>query len=269
VHHCLATDQDGQWHRWIRKWLKAGVMEDGCRAAPTKGTPQGAVISPLLANIYLHYALDQWTQQWRRRYARGNVIVVRYADDSVFGFKSEETARRFLTAMKERLAKFGLTLNATKTRLIEFGRFAATNRKLRGQSKPETFDFLGFTHCCGTDRKGRFQVTRLTVKKRMRATLEAIRAELMRRRHESLAIVGKWLNRVVQGYFNYHAVPGNLYRLGGMHSEICRAWRHALMRRSQRHRLPWSRFSRIAKRFIPSPRNMHPYPEDRFYASHT
>jgi group II intron reverse transcriptase/maturase len=253
----------------IRKWLKAGVTEDGCRVEATKGTPQGAVISPLLANIYLHYALDQWTQQWRRRYARGNMIVVRYADDSVFGFKSEETARRFLTAMKERLVKFGLTLNATKTRLIEFGRFAATNRRRRGQSKPETFDFLGFTHCCGTDRQGRFQVTRLTVKKRMRATLEAIRAELMRRRHESVAIVGKWLNRVVQGYFNYHAVPGNLYRLAGMRSEIGRAWRHALMRRSQRHRLRWERFNRIAKRFIPTVRKTHPYPEERFYASHT
>ena len=253
----------------IRKWLKAGVMEDGCRVAATKGTPQGAVISPLLANIYLHYALDQWAQQWRRRYARGNVIVVRYADDSVFGFKSEGTARRFLTAMKERLAKFGLTLNAKKTRLIEYGRFAATNRKRRGQGKPETFDFLGFTHCCGTDRQGRFQVTRLTVKKRMRATLEAIRAELMRRRHESVAIVGKWLNRVVQGYFNYHAVPGNLYRLAGLRSEICRAWRHSLIRRSQRHRLPWLRFSRIAVRFIPTVRKAHPYPEERFYASHT
>ena len=169
----------------------------------------------------------------------------------------------------ERLAKFGLTLNAKKTRLIEFGRFAATNRKRRGQSKPETFDFLGFTHCCGTDRQGRFKVVRLTVKKRMRATLAAIRAELMRRRDESVAIVGKWLNRVVQGYFNYHAVPGNLYRLAGMRSEICRAWRHALMRRSQRHRLPWDRFNRIAKRFIPPARNAHPYPEERFYASHT
>ena len=253
----------------IRKWLKAGVMEDGCRVAALKGTPQGAVISPLLANIYLHYALDLWTRQWRHRYAMGNVIVVRYADDSVFGFKSEETARRFLRAMTDRLAKFGLTLNSTKTRLIEFGRFAATNRKRRGLSKPESFDFLGFTHCCGIDRLGRFQVTRLTVKMRMRATLEIIRAELMRRRHESVSVVGKWLNRVVQGYFNYHAVPGNLYRLGGMRSEICRAWRHALMRRSQRHRLPWARFSRIAKRFVPSPRNAHPYPEERFYASHT
>lgn len=253
----------------IRKWLKAGVMEDGCRVAATKGTPQGAVISPLLANIYLHYALDLWTQQWRHRYAKGNMIVVRYADDSVFGFKREDTARGFLRAMTDRLAKFGLTLNATKTRLIEFGRFAATNRKRRGQSKPETFDFLGFTHCCGIDRGGRFKVIRLTVKKRMRATLAEIRAELMRRRHESVSIVGKWLNRVVQGYLNYHAVPGNLFRLGGMRSEICRAWRHALMRRSQRHRLTWSRFSRIEKRFIPTVRNMHPYPEERFYASHT
>ncbi len=211
----------------IRKWLKAGMVEEGCRVAALKGTSQGAVISPLLANIYLHYALDPWTRQWSRRYARGNVIVVRYADDSVFGFKSEETARRFLRAMQERLAKFGLTLNAKKTRLIEFGRFAAENRSRRGQRKPETFDFLGFTHCCGTDRHGRFKVVRLTVKRRMRATLDAIRVELMRRRHESVAIVGKWLNRVVQGYFNYHAVPENLYRLAGMRSEICRAWRHA------------------------------------------
>ena len=255
--------------RLIRKWLKAGVIEDGCRVAALKGTPQGAVVSPLMANIYLHYALDLWAQQWRRKYARGNVIIVRYADDSVFGFKNEEDAGGFLTAMQERMAKFGLTLNAKKTRLIEFGRFAARDRSQRGQSKPETFDFLGFTHCCGIDRQGRFKVIRLTMKKRMRATLKAIRVELMRRRHESVAIVGKWLNRVVQGYFNYHAVPGNQYRLAGMRSEICRAWRHALTRRSQRHRLPWDRFNRIAKHFIPTVRNTHPYPEERFYASHT
>ena len=207
----------------IRKWLKVGVMEDGRRAASLRGTPQGAVVSPLLANIYLHYVLDLWTKQWRQRQARGNVIVVRYADDSVFGFKNEDEARGFLADMQERLAKFGLTLNAKKTRLIEFGRFAARNRKRRGQRKPETFDFLGFTHCCGTDRQGRFKVVRLTVKKRMRATLDSIRVELMRRRHEPVSIVGKWLNRVVQGYYNYHAVPGNLYRLGAMRSEICRA----------------------------------------------
>ena len=157
--------------RLIGKWLKAGVIENGVRVAATKGTPQGAVISPLLANIYLHYALDQWTQQWRQRHARGQVIAVRYADDSVFGFKSETTARQFLAAMQDRLAKFGLTLHAKKTRLIEFGRFAASTRKRRGQDKPETFDFLGFTHCCSTTRAGLFQVRRLTVKKRMRAKI--------------------------------------------------------------------------------------------------
>lgn len=255
--------------RLIGKWLKAGVIEDGVRVAATKGTPQGAVISPLLANIYLHYALDQWTQQWRSRHARGQVIAVRYADDSVFGFKSETTARQFLAAMQDRLVKFGLTLHAKKTRLIEFGRFAASTRKRRGQDKPETFDFLGFTHCCSTTRAGLFQVRRLTVKKRMRAKIAQVRVDLMRRRHQPIAVVGKWLNRVVQGYLNYHAVPGNLYRLGSMCKDVRRAWRHSLMRRSQRPKMPWSRFSRIAQRFMPPLRNVHPYPEDRFYASHT
>lgn len=253
----------------IRKWLKAGVMEDGRRVAATKGTPQGAVVSPLLANIYLHYALDLWVHQWRQRHARGNLIVVRYADDSVFGFKVEDTAKRFLAAMQERLAKFELTLNATKTRLIEFGRFAATDRKRRGQRKPETFDFLGFTHCCSTDRQGRFKVARLTVKKRMRAALKEIRTTLMRRRHEPVAVVGQWLNRVVQGYFNYHAVPGNLKRMYGIHSEVCRAWRHALLRRSQRRPITWKRFNRMATNYLPRVRNMHPHPEERFFASNT
>lgn len=255
--------------RLIRKWLKAGVIEDGCRVAATKGTPQGAVISPLLANIYLHYVQDQWTQQWRGRHARGQAIAVRYADDSVYGFKSETVARQFLAAMQKRLAQFGLSLNGKKTRLIEFGRFAADSRKRRGQSKPETFDFLGFTHCCSTNRQGLFQVRRLTVKKRMRAKIAQIRAELMRRRHQAIAVVGKWLNRVVQGYLNYHAVPGNLHRLGMMCKDIGRAWRHALMRRSQRPKMPWSKFIRTAQRFIPPIRNLHPYPEERFYASHT
>ncbi len=253
----------------IRKWLKAGVIEDGRRIAALKGTPQGAVISPLLANIYLHYVQDQWIQQWRGRHAVGRVMVVRYADDSVVGFQYEETARRFLTALHERLGSFGLTLNVQKTRLIEFGRYAAPNRKRRGQSKPETFDFLGFTHCCSTNRKGWFQIQRLTVKKRMRATIKAIRDKLVQRMHEPVAVVGKWLGRVVQGYFNYHAVPGNLYRLGQMRQEICGLWRKILKRRSQRHKLPWDRFRRLANLFIPALRNMHPYPEARFYASHT
>ena len=255
--------------RLIGKWLKAGVIEDGRRVGATKGTPQGAVISPLLANIYLHYALDLWARQWRGRHARGKAIMVRYADDSVYGFKSEETARSFLAAMQERLAKFGLKLNTTKTRLIEFGRAAANNRKRRGQDKPETFDFLGFTHCCSTTRQGKFKVLRLTVKKRMRAKMVQIREELMRRRHRPIAEVGRWLNRVVQGYLNYHAVPGNLYRLRSMCSEVERAWRHALMRRSQRPKMPWSRFQKIAKRFMPPTRDIHPHPEARFYASHT
>lgn len=255
--------------RLISKWLKAGVIEDGRRVEATKGTPQGAVISPLLANIYLHYALDLWARQWRGRHARGSAIIVRYADDSVFGFKSEAMARRFLAEMQERLSKFGLTLNTTKTRLIEFGRFAAINRKRRGQGKPETFDFLGFTHCCSTTRQGKFKVLRLTVKKRMRVKIAQIRAELMKRRHRPIAEVGRWLNRVVRGYLNYHAVPGNLHRLRSMCSEIERGWLHALKRRSQRPKMPWTRFQKIAKRFMPTIRNTHPHPEARFYASHT
>jgi RNA-directed DNA polymerase len=251
----------------IRKWLKAGVIENGRRVASERGTPQGAVVSPLLANIYLHYSLDLWAHHWRKNYAFGDVIILRYADDSVFGFENKQAAQRFLQAMGERFAKFGLTLNLDKTRLIEFGRFAAIDRRRRGKGRPETFDFLGFTHCCGTNRQGQFRVTRLTAKKRMRATLAAIRAALMQRRHEPISVIGPWLNRVVQGYFNYHAVPTNLLRLDGFRSEVCRAWRHALLRRSQRHRWCWDRFNRLATRFVPYPRKLHPYPEQRFHAS--
>lgn len=252
----------------ICKWLQAGVIEDGRRVAATKGTPQGAVISPLLANIYLHYVPDLWAKQWRQRHARGDMVVVRYADDSVVGFRMQWQAQQFLVQLQERLARFGLSLNTSKTRLIEFGRFAVKNRRERGVGKPETFDFLGFTHCCSTNRSGGFQILRLTVKKRMRATLLAIRDELKRRRHESVHIVGRWLTRVVRGYFNYHAVPGNLMRLGGFRSAVCRLWRQALMRRSQRNRLQWSRFGPLADFYIPKPKNAHPYPEERF-ASHT
>jgi len=252
----------------IRKWLKAGVIEDGRRVAAERGTPQGAVISPLLANIYLHYVLDLWAHHWRKQHVTGgDVIIVRYADDSVLGFQREKTAREFLHDLQERLAKFGLALHPDKTRLIEFGRFAVENRRNRGQGHPETFDFLGFTHCCGTNRQGRFQVVRLTVKKRMRATLTAIRATLLRRRHEPVPEVGKWLNRVVQGYFNYHGVPSNLGRLEGFRSEVCRAWRHALLRRSQRHRLSWERFNRLVHRYVPHCQKLHPYPEERFHTS--
>jgi hypothetical protein len=212
------------------------------------------VISPLLANIYLHYVLDLWARQWRERHARGDVIVVRYADDSVVGVRTKVLAQQFLVQLQKRLARFGLSLNASKTRLIEFGRFTVTNRRKRGVRKPETFDFLGFTHCCSVSRRGDFQVLRLTVKKRMRATLLAIREELSRRRHDLVRVQGQWLKRVVSGYFNYHAVPGNLIRLGGFRLAVCRLWRQALKRRSQRNRLQWSRYGRLADLYIPRPR---------------
>jgi RNA-directed DNA polymerase len=249
--------------RLIDNWLRAGVIEDGRRSASTRGTPQGAVISPLLANIYLHYVLDQWAHQWRRRHAEGDVILVRYADDSVMGFQYEGEARRFLALLRKRLATFGLELHPDKTRLIRFGRYAAQQRRERGQGKPETFDFLGFTHCCGRSSRG-FKLVRLTTKKRMRATLASIRETLMRRRHEPVPVVGRWLGCVIRGYFNYHAVPGNLHRLSGFSDEVCRAWRHALLRRSQRHRLPWSRFNRLVRKYIPPCRVVHPYPSERF-----
>jgi RNA-directed DNA polymerase len=255
--------------RLIRKWLEAGVIEDGKRIPAVKGTPQGAVISPLLANIYLHYAFDLWVQHWRKQPGRGEVIVLRYADDSVVGFEKEGTARGFLADLRERLTRFGLSLHPDKTRLIEFGRYAAERRRKRGQGRPETFDFLGFTHCCGTNQQGKFQVVRLTAKKRMRATVTAIRDKLYQRRHEPVPIVGAWLQRVLNGYFAYHAVPTNLLRLDGFRDEVCRAWRHALLRRSQRHRLNWARFNRLTRKYVPPCRVLHPYPEERFFASRT
>jgi group II intron reverse transcriptase/maturase len=251
--------------RLIRKWLKAGTIEDGRRIASTRGTPQGSVISPLLANIYLHYALDLWAQQWRNRQAAGDVIIVRYADDSVLGFQYEGEARRFLRALQERLAHFGLQLHPDKTRLICFGRFAAQRCLERGIRKPETFDFLGFTHCCSKRRSnGDFKIVRLTIKKRMRATLAAIRETLMRRRHESVPVVGRWLRRVLQGYLNYYAVPDNMRRLAGFLQEVSRAWRHALLRRSQRRRMPWSRFKGLLRKYLPPCRIVHPHPTERF-----
>jgi group II intron reverse transcriptase/maturase len=257
---------DGRVIRLIQKWLVAGAIEDGKRVASTRGTPQGAVISPLLANIYLHYALDLWAHQWRQRHAAGDVILVRYADDSVMGFQYEGEARRFLTALQDRLSKFRLELHPDKTRLIQFGRYAAQRCRERGIRKPETFDFLGFTHCCGR-YSGGFKIVRLTIKKRMRATLAAVRETLMRRRHEPIPALGRWLGRVVQGYFNYYAVPGNMIRLNSFRSEVSRAWRHALMRRSQRHRMPWSRFSRLIEKYLPACRVVHPLPSERFHVN--
>lgn len=251
--------------RLIRKWLTAGVVENGNRTDVWVGTPQGAVISPLLANIYLHYVFDLWAHRWRGRHAGGDVVIVRYADDSVLGFESKSDVNRFLEDMKVRFAQFGLTLNEDKTRVLQFGRFAAQARIKLGLAKPPTFDFLGFTHICGKSRSnGWFQLKRLTSAKRMRARLKAIREALMRRMHEPIPVVGRWLRRVVQGYFNYHAVPGNVNRLDAFRKDVSRAWLHALRRRSQRRRMPWARFGRLVERYLPRARVLHPYPHQRF-----
>jgi len=255
--------------RLIQKWLKAGVSEDGQWSESKVGTPQGAVVSPLLANVYLHYVFDLWIEAWRKKVAVGEVIVVRYADDLVVGFESRTEAERFLAAFRERLAKFGLELHAEKTRLIEFGQFAERNRKRRGEGKPETFTFLGFTHYCGKRRSdGTFIVWRKTAKKRMVAKLRAIKAELVRRKHDPSAQVGEWLMKVVQGYYQYHAVPGNLSQLSAFRHRLCRLWRAVLNRRSQRGQRPWQRLSPLLERWIPFPRVLHPYPQVRFAAMH-
>jgi RNA-directed DNA polymerase len=227
------------------------------------------VFSPLLANVYLHYVFDLWIEAWRKKVARGKIIVVRYADDLVVGFESRAEAELFLKAFKERLAKFGLELNAEKTRLIEFGRFAAPNREQRGEGKPETFTFLGFTHYCGKRRgNGAFIVWRKTAKKRMIAKLRAIKAELRFRMHEPVASVGAWLQKVVVGYYQYHAVPGNLDRLRIFGQRLRRLWRLVLSRRSEGGMLPWDRVAPIFHRWIPIARVLHPYPMERFVAIH-
>jgi group II intron reverse transcriptase/maturase len=255
--------------RLIRKWLQAGVSEDGQWSETKLGTPQGAVISPLLANVYLHHVFDLWIEAWRKKVARGDVIVVRYADDLVVGFESRAEAERFLEEFRERLAKFGLELHPEKTRLIEFGRFAASNRHRRGQGKPETFTFLGFTHYCGKRRKdGAFTVWRETAKKRLVAKVQAIKLELTRRRDEPTALVGEWLRKVITGYYQYHAVPGNLPRLNLFRWRLRWVWWRALSRRGQRRRVPLDRLSRLVDRWIPVPRVVHPYPMARFDASH-
>jgi RNA-directed DNA polymerase len=255
--------------RLIRKWLQAGVSEDGQWSRTTVGTPQGAVISPLLANIYLHYVFDRWIQRWREREARGDVIVVRYADDIVMGFEHRHEADACLAAWHARLAAFGLALHPDKTRVLEFGRHAIEQRKQRGAGKPETFDFLGFTHFCGKSRRsGRFRVQRKSSRKRMRQKLRAIRAELQRQMHQPVPAVGAWLRRVVVGYFNYHAVPFNGPSLNSFRTQVIRLWCRTLQRRSQRRRLTWDRFSPVVRVWIPPARILHPYPSVRFAATH-
>jgi group II intron reverse transcriptase/maturase len=255
---------DRRINRLIRKWLKAGVMEDGELVTTETGTPQGAVASPLLANIYLHYVFDLWADRWRKRHARGQVIIVRYADDIVMGFEHEGEARRFVTDMRQRMEKFALSLHPEKTRLIEFGRYAAERRARRGLGKPETFNFLGFTHICGRSRQGVFQLKRQTRRDRMRAKLRALKEELQRRMHEPISLQGKWLRQVVRGYFAYHAVPTNCKSMSTFRHYVMDLWRRALQRRSQRDRSTWERIAQLAVEFLPLPRILHPWPSERF-----
>ena len=252
--------------RLIDKWLAAGVIEDGKWSETTEGSAQGASVSPLLANVYLHYVFDRWVRQWRQRHARGDMIVSRFADDFVVGFQNLGDARQFLRDLRERFAKFNLELHPDKTRLIEFGRFAAQNRRERGLKKPETFDFLGFTHICGKTRDGRFWLRRVTIAKRMRAKLKQVKTELRRRRHRSIPEQGQWLASVVRGHFNYYAVPGNIDAVSAFRDQVRRLWRETLRRRSQRSRMTWERFSRIDERWLPPARIVHPHPSLRFAA---
>jgi group II intron reverse transcriptase/maturase len=249
--------------RHIKKWLNAGVLEDGKRMQTTVGTPQGSSVSPVLANIYLHYAFDQWAHQWRQRKARGEVIIVRYADDIVMGFQYRDDAERFRQEMEERLARFKLELHPDKTRLVEFGRFAAEDRKKRGEGKPETFDFLGFTHICGKTRKGKFAVLRKTIRKRMCAKLKALKEELKARMHNPIPIVGNWLASVLRGHFQYYGVPRNTYSISAFRRAVICLWKQAISRRSQNGQITWSRMSRLAKTWLPTARIQHPYPEQR------
>jgi RNA-directed DNA polymerase len=220
----------------------------------------------LLANVYLHYAFDRWARQWRLRHARGDMVVTRFADDFVVGFQYLGDAKRFLNDLRERFAKFNLELHPDKTRLIEFGRFAASDRKKRGLAKPETFDFLGFTHMCGKTKDGRFWLRRVTIKKRLRAKLKQVKAELRRRRHLPIPEQGRWLASVVRGHLAYYAVPGNIDAVSAFRDEVRRHWHETLRRRSQRSRLTWERYGRIANRWLPPARIVHPHPSTRFAA---
>jgi RNA-directed DNA polymerase len=255
--------------RLIRKWLKAGVLEDGIVTVSDKGTGQGSVISPLLANVYLHYTFDLWAERWRRREATGDMIIVRYADDIVVGFEHETDARRFWDAMRKRLEEFSLSLHPDKTRLIEFGRHAADRRAKRGLGKPETFQFLGFVFICGRSRKGRFQLKRKTRRDRMRAKLKKIKAELRERMHQPIPEQGRWLAQIVRGFYNYHAVPTNMPALRAFRYYIERLWVRTLRRRSQKDRFASDRITKLADDFLPKPKVLHPWPHQRFAVRHS
>jgi RNA-directed DNA polymerase len=263
VEHRIA---DKRIWRLIGKWLAAGVIEEGEWSACEQGSPQGASASPLLANVYLHYVFDLWADYWRRHHADGDVIIVRFADDAVVGFQYEQDARRFLAELRERFARFGFGLHPDKTRLIEFGRRAAIDRKRRGLGKPETFDFLGFTHICARARSGRFWVRRITIAKRMRAKLAEVKTQLRRRRHDPIPVQGRWLAQVLQGHMAYYAVPGNSKAVSAFRYQATLHWRRTLCRRSQRGQVNWERMSRHETRWLPKVRMMHPFPTVRLAA---
>ena len=260
--------------RLIQKWLKAGILEDEVVTVSERGTGQGSVISPLLANIYLHYAFDLWANRWRQREATGDMIVVRYADDIVVGFEHEADAHRFLEMMRTRLEEFALTprsasrLKPEKTRLIEFGRRAAVRREKRGLGKPETFNFLGFTLICGKSRRGKFLLWRKSRRDRLQAKLLAVKEEMRRRMHQPIPQQGEWLRQVVSGWFNYHAVPTNIRALRTSRDCVLRIWQRSLRRRGQRDKTTWERTKRLADDYLPKPRILHPWPEQRFAVKH-
>jgi len=259
VEHRIA---DERVVRHVKKWLQAGVLEEGAWRRVDEGTPQGGSVSPLLANIYLHYVFDLWVQHWRQQ-SRGDVIVVRYADDFIVGFQYRQEAERFVVQLRERLAKFGLELHPDKTRLIEFGRFTAERRRERGIGKPETFDFLGFKHICGKTRGGKFAVIRQTKAEKMRTKLKEIKLELRRRLHHGVPEVGQWLRSVLKGHYRYYGVPGNWHAMSGFHAAIVRYWMMSLRRRSQKAKLKRDRIRRLVHAWLPYPRIMHPYPSER------
>ena len=260
---------DGRVIRLVRRWLRAGVLEDGKYSQSEQGTPQGAVISPLLANVYLHYVYDLWAEQWRVRQAKGQMITVRYADDFVVGFEHEADARRFWEDLRMRLKRFGLELHGLKTRLLEFGRQAAQRRRQRGEGKPQTFKFLGFVFICGRSRAGGFQLKRRSRMDRQRGKLQDVKAELRKRMHQPVAEQGRWLRAVVQGYNAYHAVPTNLRAIGTFRHHVADLWRRTLKRRSQRAPVTWRRMDRLLARWLPTPRILHPWPERRLGVNQT
>ena len=250
--------------RLIQKWLKAGVMINGRREETDEGVPQGGSISALISNIYLHYVLDLWIDQRQKDKSRGEINAVRFADDFVVGFEHKSEAMKFLADLKERMLKFGLELHPVKTRILQFGRFAARDRKKRKEGKPETFNFLGFTHICGLTLKNRkFTILRHTINKKLRMKLSEIRTELRRRMHRSIADQGKWLRSVVGGHFRYYGVPNNQKALGSFHYQVADIWYRTLKRRSQKSRLLWPRMKKIRDRWLPPVRVHHPYPYER------